>query len=153
MISTFLTIAMCALSASVVGSPDQAKPSQVAEPELAKRLGADERGMHEYYLVILKTGPKRVPEGPMRDEMFKGHFANIKRLADAGKLVVAGPFMDKGDWRGMFIFAVDKLEDAKSLVDTDPVIINGEMVAEFHHVYCSAALVEITNIHKRIAPQ
>jgi uncharacterized protein YciI len=152
-ISTFFTIAMYALSSSLVVSPDQSKPSQVADPELAKRLGADERGMHEYYLVILKTGPKRVPDGPMRDEMFKGHFANIKRLADTGKLVVAGPFMDKGDWRGMFIFAVDTLEDARTLVSTDPVIINGEMVAEFHHLYCSAALVEIPNIHKRIAPQ
>jgi hypothetical protein len=59
---------------------------------LAKRLGADERGMHRYVLVILKTGPTRVPDGEARKAMFAGHFANMKRLSKAGKLVLAGPF-------------------------------------------------------------
>lgn len=48
---------------------------------LAQRLGADERGMRQYVLVILKTGPTRVPDGPGRDAMFAGHFANIERLS------------------------------------------------------------------------
>jgi len=85
--------------------------------------------------------------------MFKGHFANIKRLAGEGKLALAGPFGDKNDWRGMFIFAVDTPEEAEKLVATDPVIRSGEMVAEYHRLYASAALMEVTGIHAKIAPQ
>ncbi|MEO8002727.1 MAG: YciI family protein [Arenimonas sp.] len=117
---------------------------------LAKQLGADENGMRHYVLVILKTGKHRVPDGKARDEMFQGHFANIKRLADEGKLAVAGPFGDKNDWRGMFIFAVESVAAAESLVATDPVIKNGEMVAEYHSLYSSAALMSVNGIHQKI---
>jgi len=110
--------------------------------------------MRNYVLVILKTGPTVVAPGKERDDIFKGHFANIHRLADEGKLVVAGPFDDQGgDWRGMFIFNVDNVEDAKKLVATDPVIKSGIMVAEYHKLYCSAALMEINGIHGKISEQ
>ena len=125
----------------------------VADPQLAKQLGADEHGMRKYVLVILKTGPHRVPDGPARDKMFEGHFANIKRLADAHKLVLAGPFGDKNDWRGLFVFAVETPDEAAALVATDPVIKSGEMVAEYHTLYSTAALMAVTGIHKKIASQ
>ena len=108
--------------------------------------------MRNYILVILKTGPHRVPEGPARDDMFNGHFANIKRLASEGKLVLAGPFGDPGDWRGMFVFALETPEEAEKMVATDPVIRSGEMVAEYHKLYASAALMAVTGIHGKIAP-
>jgi len=60
--------------------------------------------------------------------MFKGHFANIKRLAAEGRLALAGPFEDKDSWRGLFILAVSDIEEVKQRVATDPVIIKGEMV-------------------------
>ena len=130
------------------------KPANPAfDAELAKRLGADNMGMKNYVLVILKTGPKTLPEGKERSEIFKGHFANINRLADEGKLVVAGPFGDKNDWRVMFIFNVESVEDAQKLTATDPVVKSGLMVPEFHKLYCSAALMEVGNIHKKIAKE
>lgn len=117
---------------------------------LAERLGADERGMRAYVLVILKTGPTPVPEGAERDAMFAGHFANIQRLADAGQLAAAGP-LDKVDgWRGMFILAVDSIEAAQALVATDPVVQHGEMVAEYHTLYSSAALMLIPETHRQL---
>lgn len=123
------------------------------DAELAQRLGADKMGMRNYVLVILKTGPKVIAPGKERDEIFKGHFANIHRLADEGKLVVAGPFGDKNDWRGMFIFNVENVEDAHKLTATDPVVKSGLMVPEFHKLYCSAGLMEVGNIHKKIAKE
>jgi len=122
---------------------------------LAEKTGADERGMRAYVLVILKTGPNKVAAGPERDEMFKGHFANMKRLGDAGKLAVAGPFeAQKGvpsdGWRGLFIFAVPTVEEAQALVATDPVIQKGEMVAEFHPLYSSAALMLVNEGHGKV---
>jgi len=137
------------ISAQAPAKTDPAKPA--FDAELAKKLGADKLGMKNYVLVILKTGPTTVAAGKERDEIFKGHFANIHRLADEGKLAVAGPFGDNNDWRGMFIFNVETIEDAKKLTETDPVIKSGLMIAEFHKLYCSAALMEVNGIHQKIA--
>ena len=121
------------------------------EPELARSLGADDNGMKRYVLVVLKTGPNKVPARPERDEMFKGHFANMNRLAAAGKLALAGPFDGVDGWRGLFIFAVTDIAEAQALVATDPVVIKGEMVAEYHAYYGSAALMLVRDAHERIS--
>lgn len=121
------------------------------DPDLAASVGADERGMRSYVLVVLKTGPNKMPAGPERDAMFKGHFANINRLAAERKLALAGPFDGVDGWRGMFVFAVKDIEEAKALTATDPVIINGEMVAEYHKYYGSAALMLVNDAHQRVA--
>ena len=88
---------LAALLACTTGA--LAADASAFDPELAKRLGADERGMRSYVLCILKTGPKDAEiKGDERTKIFEGHFANIGRLADEGKLAVAGPFgkNDKG---------------------------------------------------------
>lgn len=146
-----------ALGASSAAAAEPATAARSAPPvfdaELAQRHGADERGMRRYVLVVLKTGPTRVPDGEARTAMFAGHMANIQRLAKEGKLAVAGPFMpsDSG-WRGLFIFAVESVEEAKALTETDPVIVNGEMVAEYHPWYGSAALMATAELHERMVP-
>jgi uncharacterized protein YciI len=131
-----------------------ASPSLAADgydAALAERLGADERGMRQYVLVVLKTGPTRVPDGEARTAMFAGHFANMKRLSDAGRLLLAGPFDGVDGWRGLFVLAVTDIDEAKAIIATDPVIIEGEMVAEYHRWYGSAAVLMIPEIHVRIA--
>ena len=123
-----------------VASVAQTANEPVFDAELAKRVGADANGMRPYVLVILKTGPTRVPDGEERKAMFAGHFANMERLATEGKLALAGPFADDPDgWRGLFVFAVSDIEEAKRLTATDPVIVKGEMVAEYHRWFGSAA--------------
>ncbi|MGH9818702.1 MAG: YciI family protein [Pyrinomonadaceae bacterium] len=148
----FVLITGLVFGAAVSAQTDKpASKNPGFDAELAKRLGADKRGMKNYVLVILKTGPSAIPAGKERDEIFKGHFANIHRLGDQGKLVVAGPFDDNSDWRGMFIFNVTTIEEAKKLTETDPVIKSGLMIPEFHKLYCSAALMEVNGIHQKIA--
>jgi uncharacterized protein YciI len=120
------------------------------DAELAKKVGADELGMKNYILVILKTGPNKVLAGKERDDMFKGHFANMKRLAGEGKLALAGPLDGVDGWRGLFVFAIADIEEAKRLVATDPVIIKGEMIAEYHKWYGSAALMLVNEAHGKI---
>jgi uncharacterized protein YciI len=145
--------ALAALVAAVISTqalPVQAQSASTYDAELARKLGADERGMRRYVLVILKTGPSRVPAGPERDEMFKGHFANISRLAGEGKLVQAGPLDGVDGWRGLFVFATSSLDEARAWVSTDPVIIKGEMVPELHAFYGSAALMAVNEIHGKL---
>jgi hypothetical protein len=120
------------------------------DAELAKSLGGNDNGMRSYVLVILKSGPRKMPEGAARSEMFKGHFANIQRLAGEKKLAIAGPLDGVDGWRGVFVFATPDIEQAKSYVETDPVIINGEMVAEYHKFFSSAGIMMVNDIHNQI---
>lgn len=147
-----LAIVLGGLGLGGTGRTTDAAPAAY-DAALAQRLGADARGMRSYVLVILRTGPTRVPAGKTRNAMFAGHFANIQRLADAGKLVLAGPFDDAGgDWRGLFVFAVDSIDQARALVASDPVIRQGEMVAEYHRWYGSAAAMMLPEIHRKLMP-
>lgn len=138
----------CALA--VAPAEAQQAPATYDEA-LARRVGADDYGMRSYVLVVLKTGPTRVPDGPERDEMFRGHFANMKRLSQDGKLVLAGPFDGVDGWRGLFVFAVNDIEEARQLAASDPVLAKGEMVAEYHKYYGSAALMLVREMHEKLA--
>lgn len=120
--------------------------------ELAKKLGGDERGMKTYVLVILKTGPKDGDfKGKERDDVFAGHMSNIGKLADAGQLAVAGPFVtnEKG-YRGLYIFNVKTIEEAQKLVETDPAVKSGILVPDMTLWYGSASLLATPEIHKTI---
>ena len=120
------------------------------DAQLAKAVGGNDIGMRSYVLVVLKTGPNKVPEGPLRTKMFAGHMANIGRLAGEKKLVFAGPLDGVDGWRGLFIFATPDIDVARTWVATDPVIISGEMVAEYHRLFGSAGLMMVTDIHNKI---
>jgi uncharacterized protein YciI len=117
---------------------------------LAKKLGADNYGMHKYVMAFLKTGPTKIIDKTKMAGIQKAHLKNIVKLADEGKMVVAGPFMDEGDVEGIFIFNVSTVAEAKALTETDPAIKAGVLVMELRPFYCSAALIEINGIHKKI---
>jgi uncharacterized protein len=117
---------------------------------LAKKLGADQYGMKHYVMAFLKTGPNQITDSVKRIEMQKAHLKNIIRLANEGKLIVAGPFLDDQPVEGIFIFNVESIEEAKALTNTDPAIQSGELVMELRPWYGSAALVEIPALHQKI---
>lgn len=138
---------------TVAMAGEQAAPPKPAyDPELAKKLGADERGMKRYVLCILKTGPNDgAVKGKEREAVFAGHFANINRLADEGKLAVAGPF-GKNDksFRGLYIFNVATIEEAEQLVVLDPAVKAGVFVADFTPWYGTAAMMVVSDTHKKL---
>lgn len=117
---------------------------------LADSLGADDYGMRNYQFVILKTGPSKIADKDSINKLFRGHMENIGRLADEGKLVVAGPF-GKNDkqYRGLFIFKTDKVE-TENLLQTDPAIKAGLLDVEMYPWYGSAALPMYLQYHKQI---
>ena len=85
------------------------------------------------YLAFLVRGEKWTPERtPQTEEIQKGHMANINRLAEMKKLVVAGPFGDNGTLRGIFVFRVDSMEEARSLTLSDPAVQAGRLALDLH---------------------
>ena len=146
------SFAVALFGLAAIGNADAQTATAPAkfDAEAAQRMGADQRGMRSYVLVLLKTGPNKMAVGKERDEMFAGHFANINRLASEGKLLLAGPFDGVDGWRGLFVFAVKDIEEAKQLTATDPVIVKGEMVAEYHKWYGSAGVMDIPRLHETL---
>jgi uncharacterized protein len=127
-------------------------PNPSYDSTLAKKLNADERGMKNYILVILTTGPNDDSiKGELRDKHFNGHFANIQKLADAGKLVIAGPIgKNERSYRGIFILDAATIDEAKQLLNGDPTISSGIFNTEMYPWYGSAAISEYFEADKKI---
>ncbi|MDX2067178.1 MAG: YciI family protein [Haliscomenobacter sp.] len=117
---------------------------------LAQKLDADDYGMKAYVMAFLKTGPNRKLDSAATAKLQEAHLKNIFRMADEGKLLVAGPFMDDTDIRGIYIFDVRSVEEAKKLTETDPAIKAGSLVMELHPWYGSAALPLLAPLHKKV---
>ena len=147
----FGIVTFLALSGVLLAQTEKVKAPKY-DAKLVKKLGGDERGMKMYVLCILKTGPKDGEiKGKERDDIFAGHFANITKLADEGKLVVAGPFEtnDKA-YRGLYVFNVATIEDAEKLVVLDPAVKAGVFVPELTLWYATAALMTVAETHKKL---
>ncbi|SHM57938.1 YciI family protein [Flavobacterium chilense] len=122
------------------------------DENLAKSLHADDYGMKKYVFCLLKSGTNTTASKEESKKLFEGHMANINKLAQEGKLVVAGPFMKNDrNYRGIYIFNVETIEEAKALVATDPAIKANLLEAELTPWYSSAALQETSKIHEKIA--
>ena len=153
-INRLITFATLVFVFAMVGlGQSGGKPNPTYDAELAKKLGANEMGLRNYVLAILKTGPNDATiQGDERSKAFRGHFENMTRLSNEGKLAVAGPF-GKNDkaFRGLFILAVPTVEEAKALAETDPAVKAGILVVEYVPWFGSAALMATPEIHKKIA--
>lgn len=118
---------------------------------LAKQLGADDYGMKTYVFAFLKTGPNRSKDSTTAADLQKAHMANIRRLAEEGNLVMAGPFIDGNPtFRGIYIFNTSSVEEAQAWTESDPAIQAGSLVMELHPWYGSAALQQMSELSQRI---
>jgi uncharacterized protein YciI len=94
--------------------------------------------MTTYYVGFLYRGPKWSPERtPETQALQNAHLANIQKMAQEGKLLVAGPFLDDGDLRGLYIFRVGSMAEAENLAATDPAVQAGRLRLEFHPWYAA----------------
>ncbi len=140
------------LSVLVSGlSFSQAKDKNIYDSILAKKLVADECGMKKYVFCILKTGPANITDKATKDSLFAGHMKNISRIADEGKLAIAGPFMkNERNYRGIYIFNVPTIEEAEKLTHTDPAIKTVISIVELTEWYGSASLMATPELHKKL---
>ncbi|HVT83732.1 MAG TPA: YciI family protein [Chitinophagaceae bacterium] len=88
--------------------------------------------IRQYWFVLLTKGPSRSQDSATAAKIQKGHLANIMRLYKEGKIKVAGPFGEDGDWQGIFIFDCEKKEEVEQLLKTDPAISAGRLNFEIH---------------------
>ena len=87
---------------------------------------------------MLIKGNNRTQDSATAAKIQDGHMANITSLYNAGKLKVAGPFGDDGDWRGIFIFDCETKEEVEKLLVTDPAINAGRLAYNIHPWWTAA---------------
>lgn len=104
-----------------------------AQP-VSKPIKEKKYEMKQYWFVMLVKGKKRdeIKDTTFLNKIQQGHLANIGRLAELGKIIIAGPFGDNTDWRGIFIFNAASKEEVKELLQTDPAIKAGRLDYEIH---------------------
>jgi uncharacterized protein YciI len=87
------------------------------------------------FIVVLLVRPPNAPDIAKAelDQLQEKHISNIRRLADEGKMLKAGPFEDYSgrNVRGMFILKTDSLDQAREWVATDPLVKIGRLVPEY----------------------
>jgi uncharacterized protein YciI len=81
---------------------------------------------------MLLKGKNRSQDSITAAKIQEGHMANINRLYKAGKLKVAGPFGDEGEWKGIFIFDCASKQEVEELLKTDPAVMAGRLNYEIH---------------------
>jgi len=93
---------------------------------------ASETKVKQFWFVLLTKGNNRTQDSVTAAKIQQGHMANITRLYNEGKIKVAGPYGDDGNWRGIFVFDAATKEEVETLLTTDPAISSGRLSYEIH---------------------
>ena len=122
-----LAVAGLLASPSLADSQAPQAPATVINPTTGTE-------MTTYYMVLLRRGPAwTATVTPESTAVSQGHMENIQKLTAAGKMVVAGPFLDQTGAQalsGLFILRVASLDEAKATVSTDPAVKAGRFTYE-----------------------
>ncbi|MCG3160085.1 MAG: hypothetical protein JMDDDDMK_01118 [Acidobacteria bacterium] len=119
-----LLLAFCLLAlaplAQAQSTTQAAGPKQQSQSKAETKLPQFDN--EQYQFGLLTRGPKSGGgDTPEVRKLQEGHMANINRMAQAGKLYAAGPILDNGELRGIFIFRAS-IDEAKALSADDPMI-------------------------------
>lgn len=117
---------------TITATPEENKPEEGAR-EFEVKQGEHTFTMKQYYFVLLTRGENA--DKFSKEELEKlqaGHMENINKYYEAGKIVLAGPFGDDTDKRGIFIFDSESLDEVESILKEDPAIAAGRLTYEIH---------------------
>jgi uncharacterized protein len=109
--------------------------AQAEKKDSSQKLEAQ---VKQYFFVMLLNGPNRTQDSVSAANIQAGHLANINRLYYEGKLKVAGPFGDGGNWLGIFIFDCATKEEVEQLLKTDPAVASGRLAYDIRPWWTAA---------------
>jgi uncharacterized protein len=89
------------------------------------------------YLLRIKN-PDKSEFSAEEEKVLEKHFSYLTGLYENGKLVLAGPCLDRAF--GIVILSVTCKDEAQSIMKNDPVVIEGIMTAELHPFHISIGI-------------
>lgn len=113
--------------------PKPGVPSKAGDPP-------PQWAMRTYVLVLIYRGPTTFATDEENDAMQRAHLANNARLYAEGKMILAGPFRDKTDLRGIFLFDSESVEEVAGWCNEDPGIRSGWLRVEIHPWYSARGI-------------
>lgn len=78
--------------------------------------------MKRYVFMLLESGTTKSKDSTEAAHFQEMHLTHLNKLAESGKLIVAGPFEGGGKHRGLLIFDVETVEEALKLEGEDPTV-------------------------------
>ncbi len=86
--------------------------------------------MKRYVFMLLNKGTTQSSDSLEAAKIQEQHLAHLNKLSEDGKLIVAGPFEEDGDHRGLLIFDVNTVDEALKLESEDPAVKSGRLSME-----------------------
>jgi uncharacterized protein YciI len=105
---TLLALAACASA-----------PPPASNPQPAGVIAEKDAEDVVYYLFIARGVPDKAPT----PSVFAEHGAHLAKLDQAGKLALAGPFLDR--FGGAIVLRAANLEEARRIAEEDPMVRGG----------------------------
>lgn len=89
--------------------------------------------MKQYFMgFLMRVADKPALDSAKEMEIQMAHRAYMGANAESGSLLIAGPFGDDGDMRGVVIYDVATKEEADSIINGDPAVKAGRLAIEVH---------------------
>ncbi|MEL7833314.1 YciI family protein [Fodinibius sp. Rm-B-1B1-1] len=118
---------------SLAGLAQDKDSTKITEPETFEMQEGDTTYvMQKYFMVFLKSGPKRSQGKEEAMEIQEKHLAYLQKMANEGKTSITGPMAGEGDIRGIVIYNTATAEEARKLAEGDPAVQAGRLVVEVH---------------------
>jgi uncharacterized protein YciI len=119
-------------------------PEKIGEAYFANRKanpGATDNMVAYQLAFLLKGANRKADDDPETQRIQAGHMAHIRKMAEAGQLIAAGPFMEDQALRGIFVFKLESLETAKAVAAQDPAVQAGRLVLDIHPWFVSEGVL------------
>jgi uncharacterized protein YciI len=103
-------------------------------PQPSREFPDIPQNLKPYFVALYVKGAK-ADQPQTNDEhnaLIRQHLAYMRSQVEAGKYLLAGPFMDDDRVRGIAVIRAASAEEARQVATADPAIQSGRMAIEIH---------------------